>query len=191
AGTKWNFLKFRPGLVGGHCIGVDPYYLTMKAQQLGYQPEVILAGRRINDGMGVFIAQRLVKLLAHADRPIKGAKVGVLGLTFKEDVSDLRNSKVPDIIRELGDFGMNVLVHDPVARGGEAEHEYGLSLSPLEALTDLDALVLAVGHRAYADLGIADLAARVSPGGAFVDVKALFEPALPALRARDLRYWSL
>ncbi len=191
AGTKWNFLKFRPGLVGGHCIGVDPYYLTMKAQQLGYQPEVILAGRRINDGMGVFIAQRLVKLLAHADRPIKGAKVGVLGLTFKEDVSDLRNSKVPDIIRELGDFGMNVLVHDPVARGSEAEHEYGLSLSPLEALTDLDALVLAVGHRAYADLGVGDLAARVSPGGAFVDVKALFEPGLPALRARDLRYWSL
>jgi UDP-N-acetyl-D-glucosamine/UDP-N-acetyl-D-galactosamine dehydrogenase len=191
AATKWNFLKFRPGLVGGHCIGVDLYYLTMKAQQLGYQPEVILAGRRINDGMGVFIAQRVVKLLVHADRPIKGAKVGVLGLTFKEDVSDLRNSKVPDIVRELGEFGMNVLVHDPVARNAEAEHEYGLSLSRLEDLTELDALVLAVGHRAYADLGVGDLAGRVRRGGAFVDVKALFEPAVPALAARDLRYWSL
>ena len=126
AGTKWNFLPFRPGLVGGHCIGVDPYYLTTKAQQLGYQPEVILAGRRINNGMGPYVAQRLVKLLIHADIAVKGARVGVLGLTFKENCSDLRNSKVPDIVSELGQFGIHPFVHDPVASAKEAKAEYGL-----------------------------------------------------------------
>jgi len=188
AGTKWNFLPFRPGLVGGHCIGVDPYYLTTKAQQLGYQPEVILAGRRINNGMGPFIAQRLVKLLIHADIPVKGARVGVLGLTFKENCNDLRNSRVPDIITELGHFGITPLVHDPVASAPEAKHEYGLTLSPLEAFRDLDALILAVSHEQYLALGTEALAGRVRDGGVVIDVKS-------ALRPADVRpgvhFWSL
>jgi UDP-N-acetyl-D-galactosamine dehydrogenase len=188
AGTKWNFLKFKPGLVGGHCIGVDPYYLTMKAQQLGYQPEVILAGRRINNRMGAFVAQRLVKLLIDADRPVKAARVGVLGLTFKEDCSDLRNSKVPDILDELREFGIAARVHDPLANAEEAKHEYGLTLSPLEELADLDALIVAVSHKAYVAMGTDKLCARVRPGGIVVDVKSVVEPA----RVPDgLRYWSL
>src|SRR5277367_1346092 len=132
AGTKWNFLKFKPGLVGGHCIGVDPYYLTMKAQQLGYQPQVILAGRRINNSMGSHVAQKVVKLLIDADITVKGARVGVMGLTFKEDCNDIRNSRVPDIVKELRQFGIDPLVHDPLARPPEAMHEYGLRLSSLE-----------------------------------------------------------
>src|SRR5262249_47491856 len=144
AGTKWNFIKFVPGLVGGHCIGVDPYYLTTKAEQLGYHPQVILAGRRINDGMGVYVAQRMVKTMGPAGIQIRGARVGVLGLTFKENVSDLRNSRVPDIIFELKAFGIEPVVHDAVASAEEAHEEYGISLSPLEKFTDLDGLILAV-----------------------------------------------
>jgi UDP-N-acetyl-D-galactosamine dehydrogenase len=177
AGTKWNFLRFSPGLVGGHCIGVDPYYLTSKAQQLGYHPEVILAGRRINDRMGEYIASRLVKLLIDADRPVKGARVGVLGLTFKENVADLRNSRVPDILRELAQFGIDPLVHDPHASPAEARHEYGVDLAPLDDLSDLDALVLAVAHQAFTDRGVPDLCARVRPGGVLVDVKSVIAPA--------------
>jgi UDP-N-acetyl-D-galactosamine dehydrogenase len=188
ASTKWNFLPFRPGLVGGHCIGVDPYYLTTKAQELGYQPEVILAGRRINNGMGPYVAQRLVKLLIHANIAVKGAKIGVLGLTFKENCSDIRNSKVPDIVRELGEFGIAPLVHDPLASSDEAKHEYGLTLSPLDELVGLDALVVAVSHDAYRAAGTALLAARVREGGVVVDVKSMLESSkIP----RDVHYWSL
>jgi UDP-N-acetyl-D-galactosamine dehydrogenase len=177
AGTKWNFLRFTPGLVGGHCIGVDPYYLTTKAEQLGYHPEVILAGRRINDRMGEHIATRLVKLLIDADRPVKGARVGVLGLTFKENVADLRNSRVPDILKELDQFGIHALVHDPFASPAEAQHEYGVELRPLEELVDLDALVLAVAHAPYQEAGTEDLVGRLRPGGVLVDVKSAVSPA--------------
>ncbi len=188
AGTKWNFLRFTPGLVGGHCIGVDPYYLTMKAQQLGYQPEVILAGRRINNHVSVFVAQRLIKMLVQADLPVKGAKIGVLGLTFKEDVSDVRNSKVPDIVRELSQWGADVLVHDPMASAAEAKHEYGLDLTSIDRFRDLDGLVFAVSHRQYHELGPDKLCAMLKPRGALVDVKSQLDPA--KLRA-DVSYWSL
>ena len=188
AGTKWNFLPFSPGLVGGHCIGVDPYYLTSKAEQLGYQPEVILAGRRINDSMGAFIAQKTVKLLIRQGRLVKGARVGVLGLTFKENVPDLRNSRVPDIVRELRSFGAEVLVHDPLGDPAEALHEYALTLGPLDALRDLDALILAVSHRAYLAAGPAALRARLRSDGVLIDVKACLAPAdFPA----PLAYWQL
>lgn len=177
AATKWNFLRFSPGLVGGHCIGVDPYYLTAKAEELGYLPQVILAGRRINDGMGAFVAQKLVKLLVQAGRAVPGARVGVCGLTFKEDVPDLRNSRVPDIVRELADFGIRPLVHDPHADPAEALAEYGVELRPLEELTSLDAMVLAVPHRAYREMG-ASLWGRVGEGGVVIDVKGTFDPAI-------------
>jgi UDP-N-acetyl-D-galactosamine dehydrogenase len=187
ARTKWNFLPFTPGLVGGHCIGVDPYYLTAKAERLGYHPQVILAGRRINDGMGAFIARRLVKLLIGHDRPVKGARVGVLGLTFKEDVPDLRNSRVPDILAELRDFGIEALVHDPLADPTEAAHEYDLALSPLSALSDLDALVVAVSHRQYRH-ALPELLAGLRPGGVVMDVKAMIPPtSVP----NGLHHWSL
>ncbi len=187
AGTKWNFLKFRPGLVGGHCIGVDPYYLTTKAQQLGYQPEVILAGRRVNDNMGRHIAQRLVKLLVNADVPVRGARVGVLGLTFKENVNDIRNSKVPDIIHELAEFGIKAIVHDPMANPNETTHEYGLELSPWSEVRELDAMVVAVAHDAYLELG-ATIFEPLREGGILIDVKSLFTPS--AVEPR-FRYWSL
>jgi UDP-N-acetyl-D-galactosamine dehydrogenase len=191
AGTKWNFLKFRPGLVGGHCIGVDPYYLTTMAQRLGYQPEVILAGRRINDNMGRFVAQRLVKHLVNADIPVRGARVGVLGLTFKEDVRDIRNSKVPGIVTELREFGVTPLVHDPVASPEETRHEYGIELSSLEEMRGLDALVLAVSHRQFLALGEEKLAAPLRDGGVFVDVKSALDPSRVEALGRRLRYWSL
>ncbi len=149
AGTKWNFLKFKPGLVGGHCIGVDPYCLTHKAETLGYHPQVILAGRRINDGMGKFIAEKAVKLMIQQGTGIKGARVVVLGLTFKEDCPDLRNSKAIDVIRELQDFGCEVTVHDPLADAQDAMSEYGLALTPWERLPANDAVVIAVAHSAY------------------------------------------
>lgn len=186
AGTKWNFLAFRPGLVGGHCIGVDPYYLTQKAQEVGYYPQVILAGRRVNDGMGAFVAQKLVKLLIASDLPVKGAKVGILGLTFKEDVPDLRNSRVPDIVEELQQFGIEPLIHDPHADAEEAQHEYGLSLTDLSAFKDLDGLILAVSHRSYLDMPREELTGRLKAHGQLVDVKSALKPSdLPG------RYWSL
>jgi UDP-N-acetyl-D-galactosamine dehydrogenase len=189
AGTKWNFLRFSPGLVGGHCIGVDPYYLAAKAEQIGFHPEVILAGRRVNDGMGPFLAERLVKLMINADvTPIKGARVGILGLTFKENVPDLRNSRVPDIIGGLGGYGVRPLVHDPTVTTAEAEHEYGVSLSDLSQFRDLDALVLAVSHREYVALGPAVLAAMVRPGGVLMDVKSALNPAEVG---DGVVYWSL
>jgi UDP-N-acetyl-D-galactosamine dehydrogenase len=189
AGTKWNFLKFKPGLVGGHCIGVDPYYLTHKAEMLGYHPQVILAGRRINDGMGKFIAEQTIKQMIAAGSPVRGARVSVLGLTFKENCGDLRNSKVIDIIRELKTYGVEVLVADPQAESPEAEHEYGVTLTPFEALPPADALVAAVAHREFLQLAPATLAAKLRPGGAFIDVKAAFDAS--ALQAAGLRVWRL
>jgi len=189
AGTKWNFLKFKPGLVGGHCIGVDPYYLTHKAQALGYHPEVILAGRRINDGMGKFVAEQTIKNMIAAGSAVKGAQVSVLGLTFKEDCGDLRNSKVIDIIRELQSYGVEVTVTDPQADPEEAVHEYGVRLVPWGSLGQADAVVAAVAHREYAALKPADLATKLKAGGAFIDVKAAFDPR--ALEAAGYRVWRL
>ena len=188
ARTKWNFLPFSPGLVGGHCIGVDPYYLTTKAQELGYQPEVILAGRRINNNVSAFVAQRLVKMLIMGNQPVKGAKVGVLGLTFKENCNDLRNSKVPDILKELREYGIEAMITDPVASAEEAVHEYGLKLAKIEDFKDLDAVILAVSHKQYLEMGAPKLVGMVKDGGAFIDVKSALEPDVVS---RGVRYWSL
>ncbi len=187
AGTKWNFLPFRPGLVGGHCIGVDPYYLTAKAEASGYYPQVILSGRRINDGMGAFVAQKLVKLLIAKELPVKGARVGVFGLTFKENVPDLRNSRVPDILVELREFGIEAIVVDPMADAAEAQHEYGVELVDESTLQGLDAVILAVAHQPYLD-DLAGVMERIKSGGVLVDVKSAVDPA--AVRP-DLTYWSL
>jgi UDP-N-acetyl-D-galactosamine dehydrogenase len=188
AGTKWNFLKFTPGLVGGHCIGVDPYYLTAKAQQLGYHPQVILAGRRINDDMGRFIAQRTVKMMINAGMQLKGSRVGVLGVTFKENVTDTRNSRVPDIAHELAEFGIEALVYDPLADGEVVRDEYGLELSPLSSFRDLDGVVVAVAHHQVRALGADKICDMVKPGGVVIDIKSIVNPeALP----EHLSYWSL
>ena len=189
AGTKWNFLKFKPGLVGGHCIGVDPYYLTHKAESLGYHPQVILAGRRINDGMGKFVAEQTIKQMIASGSHVKGAKVNVLGLTFKENCGDLRNSKVIDIIRELKSYGVDVHVSDPLADPEEAMHEYGVRLEHWDDLPRADAIVAAVAHREYAELGVEALGRKLVEGGAFIDVKAAFDPR--AIRAAGLRLWRL
>jgi UDP-N-acetyl-D-galactosamine dehydrogenase len=173
AGTKWNFLPFRPGLVGGHCIGVDPYYLTHKAETTGYHPEVILAGRRINDGMGKFIAEKTIKLMISTGSPIKGARVNVLGLTFKEDCPDLRNSRVIDIVAELQTYGVEVFVHDPSASSDEAKHEYGVGLTAWEDLPQADAVVIAVAHKEYKSLETSSLDGCLKAGGAVVDVKSV------------------
>lgn len=192
AGTKWNFLKFRPGLVGGHCIGVDPYYLTHKADMLGYNPQVILAGRRINDGMGKFIAEKTVKLMIQAGHNVKGSTVNVLGLTFKENCPDLRNSRVPDIIRELESYGIRVQVHDPLADGAEAQREYGLALTPWDQLKPAAAVVLAVAHRPYQERPISELLGKLAPQGVFTDVKAcLDDQAQAAIRHQGGTFWRL
>ncbi|MFZ1736498.1 nucleotide sugar dehydrogenase [Sphingorhabdus sp.] len=187
AGTKWNFLKFTPGLVGGHCIGVDPYYLTSAAERLGYRPDVILAGRRINDGMGAHVARKLMKLLIQRGGNPSAAKVGIFGLTFKEDVPDLRNSKVPDIVAELKEYGVEALIHDPHADTAGAEHEYGLSLSDLSKLSDLDGAVFAVPHKDYLD-NLADIVARVKPDGVIIDIKSALSPEQVG---SGQTYWSL
>jgi UDP-N-acetyl-D-galactosamine dehydrogenase len=187
AGTKWNFLRFEPGLVGGHCIGVDPDSSTALAESVGYHPQVILAGRRINEGMGSFVAQRLVKLLARAGVRIQGARVGVLGLTFKQDVPDTRNTKVVDILHELTQYGIEPLVHDPLV---EREHsaETGVKLCPRSELCELDALILAVPHRELLELPRAELFGSLRQGGMFLDLKS----AIPKNEVRaDLQYWSL
>ncbi len=189
AGTKWNFLPFRPGLVGGHCIGVDPYYLTHKADKLGYHPQVILAGRRINDGMGKYVADQTVKHMIQAGFPVKGAHVTVLGLTFKENCPDLRNSRVIDVVRELESFGAKVHVHDPIADPEEARHEYGVELVPWEALPRSQAIVAAVAHREFARRPVGDYAAKIEPGGLYVDVKCQADAA--ALEAQGVRVWRL
>ena len=190
AGTKWNFLPFRPGLVGGHCIGVDPYYLTYRAEMSGYHPDVILAGRQINDGMGRFVAEQTVKRMIAAGERVKGARVLVLGLTFKEDCADLRNSRVIDVIRELEEYGVEVLVHDPVADADEARREYGVELVALDAAAPVDAVVAAVAHREIAALDPARLAALGrEPGIPFMDVKSAFDRQ--ALAAAGFSVWRL
>ncbi|MEQ8999706.1 MAG: nucleotide sugar dehydrogenase [Coleofasciculus sp. B1-GNL1-01] len=188
AQTKWNFLPFTPGLVGGHCIGVDPYYLTTKAEELGYHPQVILAGRRINDNMGTYLGQRFVKLLVQGNLSIKNARVGILGLTFKENVPDLRNSRVPDIVQELRQFGINPLIHDPLADAQEAQRDYNIQLVEWQNLSNLDGLILAVSHQWYLDLPQEKLLACLRSHSVLMDVKSVFDPArLPP----HLHYWSL
>lgn len=189
AGTKWNFLPFRPGLVGGHCIGVDPYYLTHKAEMVGYHPQVILAGRRINDGMGAYVARQTVKELIRSGSPVLGAKVNLLGLTFKENVPDLRNSKVIDVIHELESFGVAVHVHEPVATAAEARHEYNLELQDWDNLPVADGLVLAVPHQQLLARGLDALLSKLRPGGVVVDVKGALDAA--AVRARGFALWRL
>ena len=190
AGTKWNFLKFTPGLVGGHCIGVDPYYLTSKAESVGYHPQVILAGRRINNGMGKFIAEQTMKRLSQLPRPVNDLKVAVLGLTFKENVPDLRNSRVPDIIHELQEYGIQVLVHDPIAQVEEAVEEYGIHLCKWGEIKDVDGIIVAVSHRQYADMGLRKLLKplRSQREGVVIDVKCLLDPEKVP---KTLKYWRL
>ena len=187
AGTKWNFLKFSPGLVGGHCIGVDPYYLTAKALELGYNPQVILAGRRINDSMGNIIARRIVRFMAAGERPIHKAKVGVLGLTFKENVPDIRNSRVPDVLNELQTFGITPIVHDPMADPEEVKREYGLAISPMAQFKNLDALILAVPHAEYLQK-TAKMPAMLRKGGILADIKSVVDRSVVP---SNVRYWSL
>jgi UDP-N-acetyl-D-galactosamine dehydrogenase len=189
AGTKWNFLPFRPGLVGGHCIGVDPYYLTHKAEMLGYTPQVILAGRRINDSMGKYVAEQTVKQMIANDFPVKGAPIIVLGMTFKENCPDIRNSKVIDVVRELQSFGAKVLVHDPIASSNECEHEYGVALTDWDTLPQASAIVAAVSHAEYASMGIDGLLQKLVPGGVFVDVKSNYDAT--ALQSAGMRPWRL
>lgn len=183
--TKWNFLPFTPGLVGGHCIGVDPYYLTAKAEKLGHHPEVILSGRRINDNMGRFIANKTIKMLIKQCKPMQNVKLGIMGITFKENVGDIRNSKVPDIIRELKEFNIDAFIHDPYANPEEVKHEYGLTLAPLEDFKDLDCLIFAVGHNTYSDI---DFSGLLKDDGIIIDVKSrIDEESLKHGQA----YWSL
>jgi UDP-N-acetyl-D-galactosamine dehydrogenase len=189
AGTKWNFLKFRPGLVGGHCIGVDPYYLTHKAEKIGYIPQVILAGRRINDGMGRFVAQRAIKEMIQAGHNILGGTVTLLGLTFKEDCPDLRNSRVIDIYRELQDYGITVQVHDALADEEEAISEYGIRLVKMGDLQPANAVIAAVSHRAYREMGVGQLKGLMGKNPVLIDVKAMYDPQ--AIRAADIRLWRL
>ncbi|MGV7206285.1 nucleotide sugar dehydrogenase [Oxalobacteraceae bacterium A2-2] len=189
AGTKWNFLPFRPGLVGGHCIGVDPYYLTHKAEMLGYHPQVILAGRRINDGMAKFVAEKTVKQMVRAGFKLKGSSVNVLGLTFKENCPDLRNSKVADMIQELQSYGLQVHVHDPVADPADALHEYGITLRAWDELPRAEAVVSAVAHRALVVRPLSDYQDKVVPGGCFIDIKSQFDQQ--QLRAGGLSVWRL
>ncbi|MBI5626768.1 MAG: nucleotide sugar dehydrogenase [Nitrosomonadales bacterium] len=190
AGTKWNFLPFRPGLVGGHFIGVDPYYLTHKAEMLGYHPQVILAGRRINDGMAAYVAQQTIKQMIHNGGNVKGAKVIVLGLTFKENCPDLRNSKVADVVKELQDFGCEVSVHDPIADSAEAVHEYGINLTPWEKLPEqADAIVAAVSHTEYTSQPVFQLLAKLKSGGVFIDIKSVYQQEL--IEAAGYKLWRL
>jgi UDP-N-acetyl-D-galactosamine dehydrogenase len=189
AGTKWNFLPFRPGLVGGHCIGVDPYYLTHKAERLGYHPQVILAGRRINDGMGIYIAQQVVKHMVAQGKQIGGAKVSVLGLTFKEDCRDVRNSKVADLVYELKSYGIEVSIHDPIADPTEVRHEYGFDLLPWDRLPIADAIVLAVAHNQFLALGADELLKKMSLPACIVDVKSRLN--LNEMKKAGIAVWRL
>ncbi|RZL04489.1 MAG: nucleotide sugar dehydrogenase [Rubrivivax sp.] len=189
AGTKWNFLPFRPGLVGGHCIGVDPYYLTYKADMLGYHPQVILAGRRINDGMGKYVAEQTVKKMIANNVPVNGACVIVLGMAFKENCPDLRNSKVIDVVRELKSYGIRVFINDPIADSRECEHEYGVALTAWDALPQARAIVAAVAHREYADMGLDRLLEKLHPQSVFVDVKSTYDPS--SIEKAGHAFWRL
>jgi UDP-N-acetyl-D-galactosamine dehydrogenase len=189
AGTKWNFLPFRPGLVGGHCIGVDPYYLTHKAEMIGYHPQVILAGRRINDGMAKFVAEKTVKSMIAAGFHVKGSKVNVIGLTFKENCPDLRNSKVADVVHELKSYGVDVHVYDPVASAAEAKHEYDIDLVSWEDLPRADAIVAAVSHKELLARPLTDLQSKLNEGGCFIDVKSQFDQK--AITEAGFSVWRL
>jgi len=190
AGTKWNFLPFRPGLVGGHCIGVDPYYLTHKADMLGYHSQVILAGRRINDGMAAYVAQQTVKQIIKVGGAVKGSKVIVLGLTFKENCPDLRNSKVADLVKELQEFGCDVSVHDPLAASKEAVHEYGITLTDWDALPkQADAIVAAVSHTEYTSQPVNKILSKLRAGGAFIDIKSAYSQDV--IEAAGYKLWRL
>lgn len=189
AGTKWNFLPFRPGLVGGHCIGVDPYYLTYKAESIGYHPQVVLAGRRINDGMSKFVAEQTVKRIAASGKPVTGSIVNILGVTFKENCADIRNSRVPDIVFELQEYGCEVVVHDSLAEPSDALSEYGISLQPISALRQADALVLAVPHQQFLTLDHEAIAALVAPAGVVIDVKGALDRR--ALEGSGFSVWRL
>ena len=174
AGTKWNFLPFRPGLVGGHCIGVDPYYLTHKAEAMGYHPQVILAGRRINDGMGAYVASQLVKAMLKRRVHVDGARVLILGLTFKENCPDLRNTRVVDVVAELRDYGVQVDVHDPWVDAADVQQEYGIALTSTPEPEAYDGVVLAVAHDSYREAGAAELRGFGRPGHVFCDLKSVF-----------------
>jgi UDP-N-acetyl-D-galactosamine dehydrogenase len=189
AGTKWNFLPFRPGLVGGHCIGVDPYYLTHKAEMIGYSPQVILAGRRINDSMAKFVAEQTIKELIKANCNVKGAKINVLGLTFKENCPDLRNSKVAELIDELKSYGVELHIHDPVADAEEARHEYGVELESWESLPRAEVIIAAVSHQEFIEKSISDFQSKVIEKGCFIDVKSQFDQE--ALNKIGLNVWRL
>ncbi|MBR3158395.1 MAG: nucleotide sugar dehydrogenase [Atopobiaceae bacterium] len=190
AGTKWNFLPFRPGLVGGHCIGVDPYYLTYKAEMEGYHSQVILAGRRVNDDMGRYVAESCVKRLIAADRPVRGARVAILGFTFKENCPDTRNTRVIDIVGELREYGIEPVVADPAADAAEARALYGVELADLDAVGGCDAIVLAVAHDELAALGEGWFAERFSPGTrVLLDVKGVLDRA--EYEAAGYSYWRL
>ncbi len=193
AGTKWNFLPFRPGLVGGHCIGIDPYYLTYRAEQFGYHSQIILSGRRINDDMGKYVAQQTVKQLIAADKSIKHAKVGCLGITFKEDCPDARNSKVDDILKELNEYGIKPIICDPVADAPDAKRFYGVDLVPIEKLKDLDCLIIAVSHKEFKELSDEDIAKmfKNEPNDkkVIIDVKGVRNKDL--FRQEGYRYWRL
>jgi len=189
AGTKWNFLPFRPGLVGGHCIGVDPYYLTYKAQSVGYHPQVVLAGRDTNDGMGKFIVEQTVKQLVKLGHPVSGARVTVLGLTFKEDCPDLRNSKVEDIITELNEYCFDVSVHEPIASAADALREYNVVLTDWENLPPAHALILAVPHREYLSMGTEGVLSLLQPGGVVIDVKSVLDREM--VEAAGVKIWRL
>jgi UDP-N-acetyl-D-galactosamine dehydrogenase len=189
AGTKWNFLPFRPGLVGGHCIGVDPYYLTHKAEMIGYSPQVILAGRRINDSMAKFVAEQTIKQLIKSNCNVKGAKINVLGLTFKENCPDLRNSKVAELIYELKSYGVELHIHDPIADAKEARHEYGIELESWESLPRADVIIVAVSHQEFIERPISDLQSKVVERGCFIDVKSQFDQKV--LNEIGLSVWRL
>ncbi|MHB8535692.1 MAG: nucleotide sugar dehydrogenase [Sulfuricaulis sp.] len=189
AGTKWNFLPFRPGLVGGHCIGVDPYYLTQKAERIGYHPEVILAGRRINDSMGKFVAEQTIKQIIQAGHTVNGGDVIVLGLTFKEDCPDSRNTRVIDVINELKTYGVKVWVHDPVADAEEARHEYGIELHAWDRLPRATAIVAAVAHKEFLARKTDDYLKKLAKGGCFVDVKSRFD--VKAFTSAGVHVWRL
>ena len=189
AGTKWNFLRFKPGLVGGHCIGVDPYYLTHAAEKWGHHPEVILAGRRINDSMGKYVAEQTVKCMVAQGSPVNGSKAVVLGLAFKENCPDLRNSRVVDVICELQSYGVNVYVHDPRVNAEEASAEYGLHISSWDSLPAADALVLAVAHDEFRQMGLDQLLTKAVTGGTVVDVKSVLDKQ--QIEKRGYRLWRL
>ncbi len=192
AGTKWNFLKFYPGLVGGHCIGVDPYYLTYKAEELGYHSQIILSGRRINDDMGKYVAESMVKNLIKADIPVKGAKVAILGFTFKENCPDTRNTKVIDIYKELGEYGITPIVVDPAADADEAKRLYGITFETMDAVKDMDAVIVAVAHTQFLDLKKSDIGGFFHPvhkKKVFMDIKGLFDRE--EYLTEDYLYWRL